>query len=141
MSALPNYRPQKLSLGPLETEILEIVWQLNLVTVKDVHDRILADPDRELAYTSVTTVLKRLTVKGWLNCDKKGRIYVWTPLVSKQEAQAINSYQKLQEFLAISNPDIVASFAQDIDSNTLEKLTEITNILTSYSQTKMINKK
>jgi predicted transcriptional regulator len=59
MKLLPNYRPKQLSLGPLETEILQIVWELGAVTVKDVHERILSDPDRELAYTSVTTVLKR----------------------------------------------------------------------------------
>ena len=63
MPFLPNYRPKKLSLGFLEQEILEIVWELRQVTVKDVHDRILADPNRELAYTSVTTVLRRLTEK------------------------------------------------------------------------------
>ena len=73
MAPLPNYRPKQLSLGPLEAEILNIIWELSSVTVKDVHERILADPDRELAYTSVTTVLRRLTEKGWLACDKRGR--------------------------------------------------------------------
>jgi predicted transcriptional regulator len=134
MANLPNYRPQKLSLGPLETEILEIIWQLNSVTVKDVHDRILADPDRELAYTSVTTVLKRLTNKGWLSCDQKGRVHVWTPLVSKEEAQAINSYQQLQRFLAISNPDLVASFANDLDTASLAQLEAIAARLKAIRQ-------
>ena len=77
MAPLPDYRPKQLSLGPLETEILHIVWELGSVTVKDVHDRILTDPDRELAYTSVTTVLRRLTEKGWLRCDKQERA-AWT---------------------------------------------------------------
>ena len=86
MGHLPNYRPKQLSLGPLETEILQIVWELGSVTVKDVHDRILADPDRELAYTSVTTVLNRLTKKGWLTSNKQGRSFIWQPLVSQEEA-------------------------------------------------------
>ncbi len=64
MAFLPNYRPKQLSLGPLETEILHIVWDLKTASVKDVHERILLDPERELAYTSVTTVLKRLTQKA-----------------------------------------------------------------------------
>ena len=45
MVPLPDHRPQNLSLGPLEAEILEIIYDLKEVTVKDVHDRILADPD------------------------------------------------------------------------------------------------
>ena len=64
MVPLPNHRPNQLSLGPLETEILQIIWKLGTATVKDVHDRILSNPDRELAYASVTTVLNRLTQKG-----------------------------------------------------------------------------
>ncbi len=40
MSPLPEYRPQKLSLGSLETEILEIIWDLGNATVKQIHDRI-----------------------------------------------------------------------------------------------------
>ena len=70
MSPLPEYRPQKLSLGTLETEILEIIWDFGQATVKQIHDHILADPERELAYASVTTVLNRLTKKGWLKCSK-----------------------------------------------------------------------
>ena len=75
------------------------------------NDRILQDPNRELAYTSVTTVLKRLTAKGWLKCSRQGRAFSWQPLISREQAQAIQSYERLNGFLAISNPDVVASFA------------------------------
>ncbi|MFB2896451.1 BlaI/MecI/CopY family transcriptional regulator [Aerosakkonemataceae cyanobacterium BLCC-F50] len=125
MTALPNYRPKHLSLGPLEREILQIIWELGEVTVKDVHDRILADPDRELAYASVTTVLRRLTEKGWLTCDKQGKIYLWQPLVSQSQAQAIEAYEKLQGFLAVGNPDIVAAFADSLDTASVEQLKAI----------------
>jgi predicted transcriptional regulator len=76
MASMPNYRPKQMSLGPLEREILSIIWELGSATVKDVHERILADPERELAYTSVTTVLRRLTEKGWLACDKKNEHFL-----------------------------------------------------------------
>lgn len=125
MVPLPNYRPRRLSLGPLETEILKIVWELGCATVKDVHEQILTDPDRELAYTSVTTVLHRLTQKGWLVCDKSDRTFCWRPLVSHQEAQALEAYERLQRFLAVGNPDIVAAFADSLDQASLEQLEAI----------------
>ncbi|BDA68126.1 Transcriptional repressor, CopY family [Rivularia sp. IAM M-261] len=115
MAPLPDYRPKQLSVGPLEAEILNIVWELGSVTVKDVHDRILADPNRELAYTSVTTVLRRLTDKGWLKCDKCGRAFFWRPLLTKQQAEVIKAHEQLQRFLAIGNPDIIAAFADSLD--------------------------
>jgi predicted transcriptional regulator len=125
MAFLPRHRPKKLALGPLETEILEIVWDLKVVTVKNVHDYLLQDPNRELAYTSVTTVLRRLTQKGWLKCSKKGRAFSWQALISREQAQALLSYEKLNGFLAISNPDVVASFADSLDVASLEQIEAI----------------
>ncbi len=125
MTPLPNYRPKQLSLGPLEAEILNIIWELSSATVKDVHDRILADPNRELAYTSVATVLRRLTEKGWLKCDKKGRTFYWQPMVSRQQAQVIEAHEKLHRFLAVGNLDVVAAFADSLDSASVEQLEAI----------------
>ena len=125
MTPLPDRRPKTLSLGPLETEILNIVWELGYCTVKDVHERILSDPDRELAYTSVTTVLRRLTQKGWLTCERLGRAFTWKPLVSRQEAQVLQSHHQLNRFLAISNPDVVAAFADSLDAASCEQIEAI----------------
>lgn len=129
MTPLPDYRPKQLSLGPLEAEILNIIWELGSVTVKDVHDRILADPSRELAYTSVTTVLRRLTQKGWLACDKTERSFTWRPLVSRSQAQVLKAHDQLHQFLAVGNPDVVAAFADSLDSASLEQLQAIAHRL------------
>jgi predicted transcriptional regulator len=125
MVPLPNHRPKQLSLGPLETEILQIIWELGSATVKDIHDRILSDPDRELAYASVTTVLNRLAQKGWLTCDKQDRSFIWQPTISAAEARSIQAYEQLNRFLAVGNPDIVAAFADNLDRASIEQLEEI----------------
>jgi predicted transcriptional regulator len=132
MVSLPNYRPKQLSLGPLETEILKIVWELDSVTVKDVHERILIDPNRELAYASVTTVLNRLTQKGWLACNKQDRSFIWYPLISEAQAQALQAYTQLNQFLAVGNPDIVAAFADSLDQASMEQLDAIAQRLRDF---------
>ncbi len=129
MVPLPKHRPKQLSLGPLETEILKIIWELGSATVKDIHDRILSDPDRELAYASVTTVLNRLTQKGWLECNRQERSFTWQPLLSAAEAQAIQAYEQLQQFLAVGNPDIVAAFADSLDRSSIEQIAAISHRL------------
>lgn len=134
MPPLPEPRPKQLSLGPLEAEILQILWQLGSATVKDIHDRILADPDRELAYASVTTVLRRLTEKGWLACDKQDRAFRWRPLVSPEEAKILQAHDRLQRFLAVSNPDVVAAFADVLDGASAEKLEAIAQRLKAARQ-------
>jgi predicted transcriptional regulator len=125
MSPLPDYRPKQLSLGPLEAEILNILWSLGSATVKDIHDRLLSDPDRELAYTSVTTVLNRLTQKGWLACDRSERTFRWQPLLSQKQAKALQAHHQLQQFLAVSNPDVVAAFVDSLDAASLDQIEAI----------------
>ena len=131
MPSLPSRRPKQLSLGPLEREILSIVWDLGSVTVREVHERILQDPDRELAYTSVSTILNRLTQKGWLECNKTNRSFHWQALFSRSEAQSLQAHAKLQEFLAVGNPDIVAAFADSLDAASVEKMSAIASRLQS----------
>jgi predicted transcriptional regulator len=129
MTQLPHHRPKQLSLGPLEREILELVWDHGIVTVRDIHQQILSDPDRDLTYSSVTTVLKRLTQKGWLSCDRRDhsldKSFVWRALLSRGEAKALFAYEQLHQFLAIGNPDIVAAFADDLDQASVDQLEAI----------------
>ena len=134
MPPLPDPRPRHLSLGPLETEILEILWRLGSASVKEIHDQILTDPNRELAYASVTTVLRRLTQKGWLACDKQDRAFRWRPLVSLEETQILQAHERLQRFLAISNPDLVAAFADALDGASADKLEAIAQRLRAVRQ-------
>lgn len=134
MAPLPDRAPKHLSLGPLEAEILSILWDLGSATVKQIHDRILTDPDRELAYASVTTVLRRLTDKGWLACDKQDRAFRWRPLMSQEEAKILRAHDQLQRFLAVGNPDVVAAFADDLDRASVEQLEAIAQRLKAARQ-------
>lgn len=129
MTQLPHHRPKQLSLGPLEREILNLIWDRDIVTVRDIHQQILSDPDRDLTYSSVTTVMRRLTQKGWLSCDKRtdglDKSFGWQALVSREEAKALFAYEQLHQFLAIGNPDIVAAFADDLDQASVDQLEAI----------------
>jgi predicted transcriptional regulator len=77
----------------------------------------------------VTTVLRRLTDKGWLSCNKQERAFYWQPLVTREQAQAILAYDRLNRFLAIGNPDLVASFADSLDTASLEQIDAIASRL------------
>jgi len=134
MPNLPHYRPHQLSLGKLEAEILQIIWRLGTTTAKAIHDVILNDPDRELAYASVMTVLGRLEKKGWLKSYKEKRFIYWQALVSEDEAQALLAYTQLNRFLAISNADMVAAFVDDLDVPAQEKLQAIADRLQQIRQ-------
>jgi predicted transcriptional regulator len=136
MTPLPKYRPKQLSLGPLESELLNIIWDSTRISATDIHDRILADPDRELAYGSVMTVLRRLEQKGWIACDKEGRTFYWRTLISREEAQALTAYHQLNRFLEVGDADIVAAFANDLDRASMDKLEAIATRLKTIRQSR-----
>lgn len=64
-------------LGETEMEVLHHVWDLGEATVKDVQERILET--REVAYTTIMTVMKNLADKGYLQFRKDGVTYVYSP--------------------------------------------------------------
>lgn len=75
--------PHGFELGPLETEILRLVWEMGEVQVDVVH-RVLAE-QRPIAYTTVMTVMGRLATRGLLSRRKEGRAYVYWAAVSREE--------------------------------------------------------
>jgi predicted transcriptional regulator len=69
-------------LGPLEIEIMQIMWQGGERTVKVVH-RILA-PQHARAYTTIMTTMGRLAEKGVLRRKRVGLAYIYTAAISEQ---------------------------------------------------------
>ena len=125
MAYFPPHRPKTLSLGPLETEIVEILWQLGPTSATAVHQHILEDVDRELTYSSVSTVLKRLIKKGWVACDRQNRVHIWTVLVSQAQAEILRAHEQLHRFLAVGSPEIVAAFADSLDDDSMDQMAAI----------------
>lgn len=75
-------------LTDVELELMNAVWELGETTVKGVQDALPAD--RDLAYTSVATVMKILEQKGALRSEKKEKAHVYTPLISRAEYEAMS---------------------------------------------------
>jgi predicted transcriptional regulator len=63
-------------LGPLENEIMELVWDAPAaVSVREVVDDLNDRRRDSLAYTTVMTVMTRLANKGFLTRVREGRGY------------------------------------------------------------------
>jgi len=70
-------------LGPLEAEVMEIVWDLREATVRDAHRALVAT--RPIAYTTVMTTMGRLTEKGILRRVEDQPAHHYFPLVSREQ--------------------------------------------------------
>ena len=74
-------RVAKVEIGPLETQLLELLWDAGESSVNSVLDRI----DNRLAYTTVMTTLDRLYKKGILKRRKQDRAYLYTHRYTREE--------------------------------------------------------
>ena len=70
-------------LTEVELELMNIIWSLNKVTIKDIVSHL--PKERSLAYTTVATVVKVLEQKGFLECQKNTYAHVFLPNVTKAE--------------------------------------------------------
>ena len=73
-------------LTDVELELMTILWRVGEATVADVIAGLPAG--RDLAYTSVSTVLRILEGKGVVAARKEGRGHVYAPLLGKTEYEA-----------------------------------------------------
>ncbi|HWI63958.1 MAG TPA: BlaI/MecI/CopY family transcriptional regulator [Symbiobacteriaceae bacterium] len=83
-------------LGPLEAEILRLIWETGEAGVDEIH-RVLA-ANREIAYTTVQTVMTRLAAKGLLERRKAGRAHLYRATVPREELTGKTLKELVQRF-------------------------------------------
>src|SRR3954451_15473728 len=91
------------SLGDLERSVLETLWGAGdgWMTVREVHE-VLAK-DRDLAYTTVMTVLDRMARKQIVEREREGRAWRYRPTQSRGAMTAEVMRQALGEFAEETN--------------------------------------
>ena len=75
--------PPRLTLTARELAIMNVVWQRNGATVRDVHTALAHE--RPVAYTTVMTLMRILEAKGYLTKRREDRAYFYTPTRRRQQ--------------------------------------------------------
>lgn len=76
-------RPADKLLTEVELELMSILWRMGEGSVADVIEHL--PKNRELAYTSVSTILRILEQKEVLMTRKEGRGHVYIPVLEKSD--------------------------------------------------------
>jgi len=112
-------------LGPLEDEILRVLWSRGDATVRELID----DSSVDGAYTTIMTTLDRLYKKGLLERSPEGRAFRYRPKQSEAELNQNLVAAGLKELLSSAgHNDAPISFLVDAisehDATLLDKLQE-----------------
>ena len=113
-----------LSLGPLESQVMALLWQKGDLTVRDVHEGLLAQGS-ELAYTTVMTVLVRLYAKGLLSRTPRGKQFVYSARLSQETFNERAAHALAQNLIQGYDRLAIASFVEELAKVSPERLKEL----------------
>ncbi|HTS31779.1 MAG TPA: BlaI/MecI/CopY family transcriptional regulator [Bryobacteraceae bacterium] len=122
---MPRRRSPEQPLTPLELEIMNILWETGPANVLTVQSRIQG---RELAYTTVQTMLNVLDRKGKVKRKLKDRAFVYRPVLSRQKAVTQAVADMLDRFFGGSADSLIMNLVETRHL-TPEKLGQIQKLL------------
>lgn len=104
-----------------EEQIMQVLWQLNEASVKEV----IAELDEpKPAYNTVSTIVRILETKQFVGHTKKGRGYVYHPLVEKSEYSNQSLHKLMNGYFEGSFKSMVSFFVKEnkMDVKELESI-------------------
>jgi BlaI family transcriptional regulator, penicillinase repressor len=114
-------------LGELEAAAMDALWDRESpVTVRDVLDMLA---ERQLAYTTVMTVMNNLFEKGMLTRSMVGRAWVYLPAMTRGEYTS----QVMRDAL-LSTKDQSSALAHFVDAMTDEESAAVRDLLRRRSR-------
>ena len=108
-----------------EEDAMQAVWQCGSGTVKDFLD-LLAEP--QPPYTTLASTIKNLERKGFLNSEKIGNTYRYTPAIKEEEYKKRFMNGFVSDYFQNSYKDLVTFFANEKKISTSD-LKEIINLI------------
>ena len=104
-----------------EEEIMQFIWELARCTVADIIDRIAPPKPPHSSISSIVRILER---KGFVDHKSYGRTYEYFPLITKEEYTRGSLLSLIHNYFNGSTPKLV-SFLVEEEETTIEELQEI----------------
>jgi len=119
-------------LSPLEQEVMNIVWGFKQCTVKDVSEKLKS---KNLAYTTISTILTRLHEKGMLEKIEEDVALVYKPKLKKKEYGKRLAQLFMQTFFANFGSVAASSFVESIEELPKDEKEYLLKLLKEYDKT------
>ena len=114
-----------MQLTKAEEQIMQILWNLGEGLVKDIRDRF---DDPKPARNTVATIIRILEKKGYVGHKDYGKVFVYYPIVMKNEYSGKQLFGLLHNYFNNSFPSMVSYFIRenDLTINDIEQMLEET---------------
>lgn len=123
-------------LTKVEEEIMQIIWQLGPCTVSDMRNYIAEHLGKKKPpHSTVSTIVRILENRGFLDHKAYGRTYEYRPIISKEEYSKFSLKKLVKDYFEGSMNSLV-SFIVKEDDLSLSDLNELMNKLDDLNEDK-----
>ena len=120
------------SLTNKEEEIMQVFWKLEKAFVKEI---VALLPDPKPHYNTVSTTIRKMEAKGFIDHEDFGSTYRYFPLVSKEDYRTKFVANTIQNYFENSYKNVVSFFAKEEKIST-DELREIIKIIENKDKKK-----
>ncbi|SOE23124.1 Predicted transcriptional regulator [Spirosomataceae bacterium TFI 002] len=92
-----------------EEEIMQVMWDLEKGFVKDVIEKL---PEPKPAYNTVSTIIRILETKGFIDHNAYGKSYEYYPIVSRDEYRQFAANKLVSSYFDNSLSQMLSFFAK-----------------------------
>ncbi|MCZ8022868.1 MAG: BlaI/MecI/CopY family transcriptional regulator [Cyclobacteriaceae bacterium] len=93
-----------------EDQVMQVLWKLEKAFVKDIIEQL---PEPKPAYNTVSTIIRILENKGFVDHISYGKTYEYYPIVSKESYSKFTVQNVLQNYFGGSMQNLVSFFAKN----------------------------
>jgi predicted transcriptional regulator len=106
-----------------EDQVMQILWKLGKGFVKDIMEEL---PEPKPAYNTVSTIVRILETKGFVDHKAYGKTHEYFPIVTKEKYTTFYLNNMIKGYFNGSFQNLVSFFAKEnkMSTSELEKLLE-----------------
>jgi len=108
-----------------EAEVMQILWRLKKGFIKEILEK-FGEP--RPAYSTVSTIIRILQDKGFVNYRVYGRTHQYFPVISKDDYRKSQMSSFVKNYFSNSYQKMVSFFARE-DSITVKEMEEIMEMM------------
>lgn len=108
-----------------EEDIMQIIWRLERCTVSDIRDEIQKETGKEKPpHSTISTIVRILDDKGFLDHKAYGRTYEYFPLITKKDYSRRTLKKFVSDYFEGSMNELVSFLVKEknIDVDDLNEL-------------------
>jgi len=110
-----------------EEQVMQVLWEMEKGLVKDMLDKL---PEPKPAYNTVSTIIRILEKKGFVDHKAYGTTYEYFPIVKKEDYANFHFSDFMKNYFNDSFPRMAAFFAREnnLSMEDMEEIMRLTEI-------------